>query len=206
MRIKRIPVVSALITVFVTAIVLSPAILPQEQTKQELNAIGNPGDSAALRSTITKPIDESTMTDDDWLELPYRLPAPLILKEAQRLFPGMGKLRLELGSADDSINGRFWAHLPVEIFGESTLVVFDFQGNTLSRGLMTSISFEMRDIDSTTAERVYGKIKRYFLMKFGECQEEEENWEFFHEACYWKSEQQAVVKNIFAPDRAYIGW
>ena len=115
---------------------------------------------------------------------------------------------MEWGSPYDSVKGHFLAHLPIEIFGHSAEIIFHFRGNIPALGEMTSTFFEMRNIDSTTAEEVFKKVKEHFITQYGKCQDEEENWEFFHEACYWKldSGTKAVVKNIYAHDRAYVGW
>jgi hypothetical protein len=166
-------------------------------------------DSAGAISQLTEPIDQEAMTDNDWLSLHVRVPKTITYEETKRLFPNLRELQTEGAGAFDPKRGLFEARLAVRIFDHPAEIEFNFRGDDQSKCVLYTFYFQVWNIDSLTARTLYNRVRDYYTNLYGQCLIERETEESFStEACYWRvgATEYSLVKNVYAPDRAYVGW
>ena len=104
--------------------------------------------------------------------------------------------------------GLYEAKLSIETFGYPTVIEFNFRGNADSNLILYGFGFQIWNIDSITAEKLYDRIGDFYTEQFGLCTGERESFEYFYEYCKWQAPTltYGVVKNVYSTDKAYIGW
>jgi len=173
----------------------------ETEKKIELNQTGDSLEFS--KEFVSKSLNMEEMSDDDKLFLIKFVPKRITYEETKALLPRLGNLITEGGGNFDPSLGLYEAHMDIDLMGRKAAVEFNYKHDSLY-----GYSFYFWNIDSVLAEEIYTEMQKFYTSHLGEYVEETESFEYYYQASMWKTDTISVnvVKNIYARDRAYIGW
>jgi hypothetical protein len=136
------------------------------------------------------------------------LPKKTTFGEISRFFPSLGKLISEGNVTAKPELGLLESHVKFRLYSHPCEMEFKFRGGDAAENALYAFDYKILDIDSLAAETIYQKLVSFYSDIYGRCAADYQTFEFFQEACQWKVDgiEISVVKNIYATDRAYVGW
>lgn len=190
-------------TIVLFIVAVSSLVISQASDQKGLADSSQRSDSRMETTPLTEPIDLDTMTDEDWLHLPGRIPPGLTYEKTKELFPNLDELVTAGAGSTDPKYGLYETYLSITIFDRPAKMAFSYSNNSV-----TSYGIEIRDIDSITAEQWYHRLKDFYYDLYGQYEQEREVSNFFYEACYWRTDviTLTLCKNVYSSDNAYLGW
>ena len=121
-------------------------------------------------------------------------------RTVHRRIPGLGELTPEGGSELQAAPGLSEATALTELFDRETVLEFNFKD-----GRLYSYYFFLREFDQIMADRLYHRIKAFYLSGLGHgAEEEEQDGDRLKKSVYWIAHDLEVVVTINTTSEASV--